>query len=147
MRFSLRMVGAIGILIAGVVMTTAHSFGQDATQSKKVEIPPTAATLEGVPTVRIDAAAEGSTRRVLDAAEAAKNRLTVSVVDGQYYWTSRDNRLLRLDSSGEFTYLSSEPGKYIRLTRLNDTIAYVEHLDMGAGSVTWWGELRIVVGR
>lgn len=147
MRFSQRMAGAIGILLPCLVMATSSSFGQDATQPQKVVIPPTVATLEGVPTVRIDAAADGSTRRVLDAAEAAKDRLTVSVVDGQYYWTSRGNRLLRLDSSGEFTYLSSEPGKYIRLTRLNDKIAYVEHLDMASGSVTWWGELRIVVGK
>ena len=54
---------------------------------------------------------------------------------------------LRLSSSGVFTYLSSEPGQYIRLTRLNDKISYIEHVDLGLGSVTWWGELRIAVGK
>jgi hypothetical protein len=82
---------------------------------------------------------------VLGQAEAAKNRLKVSVVDGQYRWSSRDNRPLQLLSSGEFTYLSSEPGSYIRLTRFNDRIAYVEHVDSRIGIITYWGELEIVV--
>jgi hypothetical protein len=103
--------------------------------------------LEGIPTVRIDSAEGSTTRQVLDAAEAAKARLTVRVVDGRFHWTTRDNRLLRLNSSGEFTYLSSEPGQYIRFTRLRDKISYVEHVDLTSGSVTWFGELRIVVGK
>jgi hypothetical protein len=147
MRFSQRTIGTIGIMIGCMVMAPPGAPGQEAQPSQKVAIPSTAATLEGIPTVRIDSAEDGSTRLVLDAAEAAKNRLTVKVVDGQFYWTSRENRLLRLDSSGDLTYLSSEPGKYIRLTRLNDKISYVEHLDMGSRSVTWWGELRIEVGK
>jgi hypothetical protein len=69
------------------------------------------------------------------------------LIDGQFYWTTRGNRLLHLNSSGEFTYLSSEPGQYIRFTRLNDKISYVEHVDLALGSVTWFGELRIVVGK
>jgi hypothetical protein len=109
-----------------------------------VDIPPTAAVLEGTPTVRIDSTQATATRRLLDLAEAAKNRLRISVIDGQYYWTSRENRLLRLNSAGAFTYLSSEPGQYIRFTRINDRIAYVEHVEVALGSVTWWGELKIV---
>jgi hypothetical protein len=42
---------------------------------------------------------------------------------------------------------SSEPGQYIRFTRLNDKISYVKHVDLTSGSVTWFGELRIVVGK
>lgn len=113
-----------------------------------VPIPPEATTLEGVPAVRVDAGEDGTTRRVLGPAEAADDRLVVSVVDGRFYWTSRDNRMLRLESVGGFTYLSSsEPGRYIRFTRVNDRITYVEHVDMASRSVTWWGELRIVAGK
>ena len=97
--------------------------------------------------MRIDSAEGTATRRVLDAAEAAKARLTVRVVDGQFYWTTRGNRLLRLNSAGEFTYLSSDPGQYIRFARLNDKISYVEHVDLAFGSATWFGELRIAVGK
>ena len=124
----------------------ASSSGQETPRPQRVQIPADATSLEGIPTVRVDSAEGTTTRRVLDNAEASKARLTVSVVDGQFFWTTRDNRLLRLNSSGEFTYLSSEPGQYIRFTRLNDKISYVEHVDLASGSVTWFGELRIVVG-
>lgn len=138
------MVGSIGLMVAclGVI-----SYGQEATQTQQVEIPANATALEGVPAVRLDATETDATRRVLGAAEAVKDRLTVSVVDGKLYWKNRGNRALRLDTSGAFTYLSSEPGTYIRLTRVNDTIEYVEHVDLGDHSVTWWGELRIVIGK
>lgn len=87
-----------------------------------------------------------TTRQALDASEAARDRLMISHVDGCYYWTSRENRPLRLESVDGFTYFTSEPGKYIRITRLKDRISYVEHVDLASGHVTWWGELRIVLG-
>ena len=147
MRFSQAVAGVVvGGAIACFGAATAAAQGQDANQPRKVEIPATATTLEGIPTVRVDAAEGEAARQVLSAADAAKNRLTVTVVDGQFYWTSRGDRPLRLVSSGEFTYLSSEPGRYIRFTRLNDRITYVEHVDSAFGSVTWWGEMRIVLG-
>jgi hypothetical protein len=112
-----------------------------------VEIPEAATVLEGTPTVRIDSSEGSTTRRVLSAAEAEQARLTVKIVDGRLYWTSRENRPLQFSSTGDFTYLSSEPGKYIRLTRLNDKISYVEHIDLAGRTVTWWGELRILLDR
>lgn len=143
----MRMLEVIGVVIAGLALAVSSSLGQETTQGQRVEIPEAATKLEGIPTVRIDAAEGSTTRRVLDARQAAKDRLTVSIVDGQFYWTSRGNRPLRVNSSGEFTYLSSEPGRYIRFTRVNDKISYVEHVDSASGSVTWWGELRIAVGK
>jgi len=138
---------AIGLAVACLGLLVPSGVGQENPQPLRVEIPAGATSLEGIPTVRIDSAEGATTRHVLNAAEAAKARLTVKVVDGQFYWTTRDSRLLRLNSSGDFTYLSSEPGQYIRLTRLNDKISYVEHVDLMSGSVTWFGELRIVVGK
>lgn len=137
---------AIGVAVACMGLVPS-GLGQEMPQGQHVEIPAGATSLEGIPTVRIDSAEGATTRRILDAAEAAKARLTVRVVDGQFYWATRGDRPLRLNSSGEFTYLSSEPGQYVRFTRLNDKIAYVEHLDLTSGSVTWFGELRIVVGK
>ena len=133
--------------LAGVSLAVSTRSGQETPRPRRVEIPADATSLEGIPTVRIDSAEGSTTRQVLDAAEAAKARLTVRVVDGRFHWTTRDNRLLRLNSSGEFTYLSAGPGQYIRLTRLSDKISYVEHVDLTSGSVTWFGELRIVVGK
>jgi hypothetical protein len=144
---SQQVIWTMGALLACVSLTVRHTVAQETPRPQPVEIPASATSLEGIPTVRIDSAEGGTRRRVLDPAEAAKARLTVRVVDGQFYWTSRGNRLLHLNSSGEFTYLSSEPGQYIRLTRLNDRISYVEHVDITSGTVTWFGELRIVIGK
>jgi hypothetical protein len=33
----------------------------------------------------------------------------------------------------------------VRLRRINEKLTYVEHLDMGSRSVTYWGELRVVL--
>jgi hypothetical protein len=120
---------------------------QEQPQPQNIDIPADAKVLEGIPTVRIDSREGKTTRRVLGKEEASKNPLTVNIVNGQFFWASRENRRLQLSSTGEFTYLSSEPGKYIRIRRLNDRISYVEHVDMPFGQVTWWGELRIVSGK
>lgn len=138
---------AIGVAVACLGSVVPSGLGQQTPQPQRVEIPAGATSLEGIPTVRIDSTEGATTRQLLDAAEAGKARLAVRVIDGQFYWTTRGNRLLSLNSSGDFTYLSSGPGQYIRLTRLNDKISYVEHVDLTSGSVTWFGELRIVVGK
>jgi hypothetical protein len=139
------LVTAIAVL--SLVALPAHSPAQETAQPQKIDIPATATTLEGIPTIRIDSTEGNTTRRLLSTAEAAKDRLTVKVVDGQFYWASRGNRPLQLSSTGAFTYLSSDPGTYIRITRVNDKISYVEHVDMAFASVTWWGELKIAVGK
>ena len=97
--------------------------------------------------MRVDATQQGANRRLLDAMEREKNKLTIQKVDGKYVWTSRDNKRLTLFNEGPFTYLSAAPGQYIRFTRVNDRITYVEHIDSPIGTVTWYGELRVVLGR
>ena len=129
-------------------LSAAAAAGQAQSTGNTPVIPKNATTLEGVPDVRVDATAEGARRQVLDRADADAQSLKIEIVDGKYYWSSQGGRPLTMTSSGEFTYLSSaEPGKYVRLRRLHDRITYVEHIDMPAGSVTYWGELRIVLGK
>ena len=41
----------------------------------------------------------------------------------------------------------TEPGQYIKFTRVTERITYVEHVDVALASVTWWGEMTIVTGR
>jgi hypothetical protein len=35
----------------------------------------------------------------------------------------------------------------VRIRQLRDKLTYVEHVDTDTGSVTYWGELRIVLGK
>ncbi len=111
-------------------------------------IPPGATILEGIPSVRVDLTPHAVTRRVLGTREAAENRLEIRVRNGQFFWASRGDELLHVDIEGAYTYLSSKPGHYIKFTKVKDKITYVEHLenrDFGSGSVTYWGELSIVL--
>lgn len=113
-----------------------------------VVFPPGATSLEGSPASRVDTTSDSTTRRQLDAREAAEHRLRIQIKNGQFFWSNRDDRRLTITSAGEFTYLTSnEPGQYVRIRRLNDRLTYVEHVDTPLGSVTYWGELRVVVGR
>lgn len=146
MCVSQQLVGVVGV-VACLAFGAAGAPSQAQT-TEPPAIPPNASALEGLPAVRLDATKEGATRRTLNRAEASMQTLKIRIVNGQYYWASRENQPLTLSSSGDFTYLSStEPGQYVRFRRINDRIAYVEHVDSAFGSVTYWGELRIVLGR
>ena len=111
-------------------------------------LPQNATSLQGTPAVRLDATRDAATRHKLGLAETEGQRLAIRVDGHQFFWSSRGDRPLTVRTSGEYTYLlSDEPGQYVRIRRLNDRFTYVEHLDMDGGSVTYWGELRIVVGK
>ena len=145
---SRNVVRTVATAMSVLCLAASDSSGQGSAEPQPVEIPATATVLEGIPTVRVDTAEGGvAARHVLSESEAEQSRLTVGLDDDQYRWTSRENRTLQKFEIGAYTYLSSDPGHYIRFTRLNDRIAYEEHVDSPFGSTTWWGELRIVVGK
>jgi hypothetical protein len=147
-RLSRRMVRLTAAAVTGLGLTAGIVLSQPQAPHQAMNLPPNATALEGVPQVRIDVTQEGATRRELGAAEAARDHLTIRIVDGRLYWTTGEKRPLIVTSSRDFVYISStEPGRYVRVRRLNDTLKYVEHTDMPFGSVTFWGELRIVLDK
>jgi hypothetical protein len=147
MRIYSRTTHTIAMVAALAILSWA-SASRGQTASAISVIPNNATALEGLPTARLDATSDGAKRHKLDRGQASNQALQIKIVDGRYYWTSRKNRPLTLTTSGEFTYLTStEPGQYVRFRTINDRLSYVEHVDMGFGSVTYWGELRIVLGK
>ena len=147
MRIYSRRTRAMAMVAALAILSWASSSRAQTIAATPV-IPDNATALEGLPTARLDATREGAKRQRLDRDHAANQALQITIVDGRYYWTSRENRPLTLTTAGEFTYLTStEPGQYVRFRKINDRLSYVEHVDMGFASVTYWGELRIVLGR
>lgn len=129
MTFTQRMAVPMEVAFVCVGLAVHGVAAQEPSQLRRVDIPTTGVALKSIPVVRIDSAEGTTTRRVRGAADSARDRLWAKTVD-----------------SGAFTYLSAEPGKYVRVTPLGDRIAYVEHVDLALGSVTWLGELRIVAG-
>lgn len=141
-------VARIAALLAAPVLGASVVLTQVPGQSTDVPVPVNAHALEGLPQVRIDATKDKVMRRELDRTEAAKSRLTIQIVNGRFYWGDRTGVPLTVTKSGAFTYLSStEPGRYIRIQEINDTLTYIEHVDMAFGSVTYWGELRVVLDK
>ena len=138
--------GGVAIVTAALLTASAVR-AQSPAPLQQIGVPDTATELEGRPEVRVETTQRTATRRELSASEAADSRLTIRIRDGALYWGAEE-RPLMVNPSGEFVYLSSaEPGRYVRLRRVNDRLTYVEHVDLGSRSITYWGELRIVLGR
>ena len=135
--------------VAAALIEATLAAGQtEMSSTQSLAIPKDATALEGVPTVRLEVTSHDAKRQELDRKRGATEALRIEIADGRYYWTSREKRPLTLTTSGEFIYLTStEPGRYIRFRKINDTISYVEHVEMEFGSVTYWGEMRIVLGK
>ena len=79
----MRCVGsAISIVLFGVLLVGAGpAVRAQAPEPQRVDVPPAATTLEGIPTVRVDATQQGANRRLLDAMEREKNKLTIQKED------------------------------------------------------------------
>ncbi len=145
---SARPVATLVVATLCTIAATATLSAQKAAQPQPVELPTGTLTLEGVPRVRIDDTETGSRRHVLDRKEADRHQFSIQVKDGQFFRGGTANQPpLKVEAQGAYTYLSAKPGSYIRFTRMNDRIAYVEHLEEGQNHVTFWGELRIVIGK
>ena len=123
----------------------ASTHSQDLPDS--VVIPRAATALDGIPTVLISSDGDTTEKQSLSGAEATKNRLLITVVNGQFYWASRGNRPLQLLGSGAFTYLYEGPGAYIKFTKLGNKIVYMEHANISLSTLTYWGELKIITGK
>jgi len=126
-------------------MTVVLTRGQQLREP--IEIPAAATALEGLPTSLVSSDENGTEKRVLNTGEATKNRLLVTVVNGNFYWASRGNRQLQMHQSGAFTYLCEGPGAYIKFTRIGSKFVYMEHANILLSTLTYWGEMKIITGR
>lgn len=130
-----------------VVYWAPVAHGQDLKLPSYMEIPKYATALEGVPRTRVTSDGDSTSTTALYGDEAAENRVLVSIVNGQFFWASRENRPLELLQSGSFTYLSSGTSGYIKFSKVGDKILYMEHVNVWLSTITYWGELKVVTGR
>ena len=145
MQFQSRVIGTIAVA-ASLALGAAGVAAQAQTSGAKPVIPDAASTLEGVPTVRVDTTKEGAKRRQLTGEEAAQSALKIKVVEGKYYWESRGNRPLTVTSSANTP--TSRPSQVNTSgcgSWTKTRSSHVEHVDKAWESVTFWGELRVVL--
>lgn len=141
-QHTVRRVLLLATLMAG---PTSNSMAQDIPEL--VSLPRSATALEGRPAVVVTSGYAGTEKKVLTPQEARKNRLLVTVIDGRFFWASRENRPLELTTSGAFTYLSGDAGSYVKFARFGKKIVYMEHATLFLSTITYWGELDVVTGR
>jgi hypothetical protein len=139
MRFPWRCLG-----VAVVLFLLPKAISLRAQESEAVFI--------GVPTVKIS---EGGTDRAVEKLARDKGlnlKCVVSRIGETYYWASRDNvRLVRVESGIFVTFIAVNGSGYVRLIELGkdkegpqhrvteESFAYVEHLLLGLGSLTYYG--------
>ncbi len=101
----------------------------------------------GIPTVVVTSHESSTEKKTLNPREATKNRLLVAIVNGKFFWTSRNNQPLQLHhgSGSDFTYLYYAPGgAYIKFTTWGNKIIYMEHANILLSTKTYWGEMKII---
>ena len=135
---------AVAIVLG--VLTALPSAAQSTQPT--LDLPAATVRLDGLPRIELETTERAASRRLLAPDAVQAQRLVIRVEQNRYFWGA-DRRPLTVQQSGEFIYLSSssEPGKYIRVQKINDRLSYVAHLDQGRRSVTYWGEFRVVLGR
>ena len=118
-----RRIPSVLCLLAFLVGSTQLAVGQQPGVGA-LKLPPDTIALEGVPDVQVEATREQATRRALDPATSAQHRLTIRLADGRLFWAGAGNEPVTVSSSGAFVYLQSrEPGKYVRIRRVNDRLS------------------------
>lgn len=106
--------------------------------------------LDARPTVKVESGEGATSRSVLSESERTKYRVIITKRDGQYFWTSREERELVYRPSGAFhTFIDPRGGGYVKIFDADTLPAsvrdpgprfhYMEHLTLWLGTITYWG--------
>lgn len=107
----------------------------------------------GIPSVKV---IEGGVERNIEKIEPTKASsvaCNIKEVDGKFFWETRGNKQLQVIDSGAFiTFLATDGSGYVRLikpslkeaasvmSKTEKSFDYVEHLNLGLRSVTYYGK-------
>lgn len=102
------------------------------------------------PTSRVVSTSTETSRELLTANQTNENRLQITKIGTNYFWTTRNNRPLTHSTSGDFHIFTDRNGAgYIKifeptlypksLTGSKQGYQYLEHVHTLLGTVTYWG--------
>jgi hypothetical protein len=114
-----------------------------------------ATVFRGTPRIKINEGGVERFQQELERTEAANLQCVISKIGRQYFWASRENKLLRRTEAGLYvTYVAVDGSGYVRVLIANlksvgaaseateTKFDYVEHLLVGLRSVTYYGLRR-----
>ena len=156
MRFTQKLMYMVlgGVLVlAGYILASlanesvAQSGAEDANTGISTEAPKKIVILNGVPSVKVVSSAGVTERQELTDAEKNQFRVLVTKIDDMYVWETRGKKLLFKTQSGVHRhFISPEGSGYVKVvaagTPQDEPLSYMEHLNMGLMTVTYWGTLE-----
>lgn len=106
-------------------------------------VPPAAARtliLSGTPDIQTKSTVEESVRIEMDSVKK-KNHRVIIIKDGDvFYWESRERRKLIRSTQGLFVlFIDPTGGGYIKVVPSEGKLLYMEHLNQGLNTFTYWG--------
>jgi hypothetical protein len=95
-------------------------------------------TTMGFPVSKIESNQNQTKRYELTKNQTKEYQVVISEFEGRFYWESRNKLELIKTISGIYTnYVSPTGSGYIKVSTLDNT--YLEHINSGLGTITYWG--------
>jgi hypothetical protein len=85
--------------------------------------------------------------RTATAAPQEPPRVRIEDANGASHGRAADPKKAGRSEHADYTFLSSTPGSYARLTRITGRVSYLEHLERGQQYATFRGGLRVALGK
>ncbi len=103
--------------------------------------------LSGIPTVRVTSSSESTSSKDLSDAERQEYGVVIVKRGDEYFWASRENKLLVHRISGAFhLFIASEGSGYIKVAdpkllmeKGKTGFLYMEHMHLWFATITYWG--------
>src|SRR5262245_51583178 len=138
---------AILAVFGTTLLLGSGAFSQE--DPSRPSVPARAIRFDGAPPVNVESRRDPGMRRALIGPQEKPLSDPQEKKVGLFVGSKRR---LPAYEPGAYTHLRGMPGQYIRIKPLNETLSYVERVDTygervdaPSGSVTWYGELRMVV--
>lgn len=100
--------------------------------------------LVGTPTSSTHSNPDGATHGSLSTEERSEFRVVIDQSDGSFRWTSRgDVEMFRRTSGIYDVYVATDGSGYVKVERgelVGSENRYIEHIHVGLGTVTYFGE-------
>jgi len=96
--------------------------------------------INGLPMKNCNSGNKGTNCTDLPEEKQNEFRLLITKKNGNYLWTTRNNKKLKLVKSGLINIFTAVDGAgYIRIVKVGGKVEYMEHLPIALTTVTYWG--------